>query len=166
VSRGATAKSPGCVLRRIVLGVAISAGVFWCAQTNARAPDYDSKADNTAAKMLEVQKGVVTKLRAPLEKFLNEPTPRSCVSQNLVDATMFPPAFLAGMQDRGIPNDIAFLHEIGVVILDTADAALAAGCYVVARQAYGSLIRMFIGSAYEPLRQRAQIGLDALRAKH
>jgi len=45
-----------------------------------------------------------------------------------------------------------------------AGAAMAKGCREVARDTYLSVITEYTGTAYAALRQRAQIGLDDLRA--
>lgn len=51
----------------------------------------------------------------------------------------------------------------GTWALDVADAARQGGCRDVSRRMYDHVMRTYVGSGYAGLRDRARVGIDALR---
>lgn len=59
----------------------------------------------------------------------------------------------------GIPA----LMRAGGWAVDVGDVAREGGCPAIARQMYEHVMRVYIGTAYQGVRDRARLGLDALR---
>jgi hypothetical protein len=55
-------------------------------------------------------------------------------------------------------------QRVAHIMIELAEDADAKGCVKTARKTYLAIIDTFTGSAYEAVRQRAQIGIDDLRA--
>ena len=73
----------------------------------------------------------------------------------------FPPYMQAGVS-RAIANLGA---EAGRLRLEQADGFLAAGCKPQADRLYRFVLSSFSAPAFEGLRQRAQVGIDDVRAR-
>ena len=68
-------------------------------------------------------------------------------------------------QDRvSITRNLAELRNAGLNRIRLADVLADRHCLVEARQFYISVIEQFQGASYAAIRQRAQIGIDDLRA--
>jgi len=98
----------------------------------------------------------------PLEAFQAEKA-RNCKSANL--KTAFQRA--VGLSEGVAKNDKLGLSQrlaTAIGLADVADAAKRKGCAEQARALYDLIVEVYVGSGYAGVRQRAQIGIDDLRA--
>lgn len=87
-----------------------------------------------------------------------------CASKDLNDAIVFSQGIISALVQKPGNLDPTLFLELGASALDVGDGARIAGCREDARKMYDYVIRVFVGGAYAGLRQRAQIGIDDLRA--
>ena len=97
---------------------------------------------------------------APYEQWLSERPPR-CDSPTLERARRSALANAGILRPETAGIDVVL--AAGGWTLDIADGAKEHGCAIVARNLYDNVIKIYLGSAYTALRDRARIGIDDLR---
>ena len=85
----------------------------------------------------------------------------NCDHQALTDARLTAVNLPTRLDPKkvGIPA----LMRAGGWAVDVGDAAREGGCLAIARQMYEHVMRVYIGTSYQGVRDRARVGLDALR---
>jgi hypothetical protein len=112
--------------------------------------------------MQETLQGLEAEILKPLHQWEKE-RPVNCNSDNL--KTPHTSAILvAGEFQRRGHDELATFQMLAGVHLDIADSARKRGCLDFADGVYRYVISTFIGAGYAAHRQRAQIGLDDIRA--
>jgi hypothetical protein len=108
--------------------------------------------------LAEARRKVEASIDKSLSDFMAGP-PGNCNSQHLLNVIIMA-KYVAGELD-----DLESRQLAAGWLLDVGDAAAEHGCPEEARMTYQFVIKVFIGEGYAAHRQRAQIGLDDLRAQ-
>lgn len=87
--------------------------------------------------------------------------PQSCDSPSLMKARSSA-LFVASITTPERQGFDSTLHA-GVWVLDIADGAREKGCSVIAKDMYNQVIRIYVGTGYSGLRDRALLGLSSLK---
>lgn len=96
----------------------------------------------------------------PLERWQRSGGGR-CDHQDLTDASLSAIGLTSTLRpDKHGPGAAI---KAGTWALDVGDAARKAGCRDVALRMYEHVIRAYVGSGFAGLRDRARVGIDALR---
>ena len=118
--------------------------------------------DELREQMQEATRQLRGELLKPLRQWEKEKAVK-CHSENLTNASEWTLAAAAHFQNHDVKNPDIFQMLAGVH-LDIADSARKRGCLNFADEEYRKVISLFIGSGYAAFRQRAQVGIDDIRA--
>jgi len=105
----------------------------------------------------EIIQGIRETVLKPLRAFESE-TPTNCDSKNLQTA------YAAARVTASLAPDLELRRIAADLTLDIAESALKHDCLDFADKVYRSVISTYVGSGYAAHRQRAQIGIDDVRA--
>tara|TARA_R110000868_G_scaffold936_4_gene7154 strand:+ start:2479 stop:2880 length:402 start_codon:yes stop_codon:yes gene_type:complete len=115
----------------------------------------------TAQKSLEASiNGMRDLITEPLARWQNA-GPAACTNQDLTDASLSAIRLTSTLRPDKYGPGAAI--KAGIWALDVGDAARKAGCRDVALRMYEHVMRAYVGSGFAGLRDRARVGIDALR---
>lgn len=130
---------------------------WFCA---SRTPIKFPCAREATAKLERIHQNTLDLARKPLAAFEAE-NPKLCTSENLKEARVMALNLVSVLSPK---SATAHKRNTGATILDVADSARNAKCTQDARVLYDHVIKVFVGSDFAALRQRAEIGINDVRA--